>query len=152
METLYLVPFLERFTLMVYSTASIDSSTLAIKHDSREILRVTRILNWLLHRVYVTRTQRKCRVLRSRILAYCALEATIPGHHSLELRLFLKAKSKGSKMNSCCGVGLRYSLSTSAMLCWRICCRALGLSNSLCTLAMMLSASSFCCLCLTWPS
>lgn len=44
------------------------------------------------------------------------------------------------------------SLSTSATLCCRICCSTLGLSSSFCTLAMMLSASSFCWRCLTWLS
>ncbi len=47
---------------------------------------------------------------------------------------------------------LWHLLSTSATLCWRICCKTLGFSNSFCTLAMMLSASSFCWRCLTWPS
>lgn len=44
------------------------------------------------------------------------------------------------------------ALSTSATLWSRICLRVLGFSSSFSILAMMLSASSRCCLALTWPS
>jgi hypothetical protein len=47
---------------------------------------------------------------------------------------------------------LATSLSTSATLWVKICCSTLGFSSSLVTFAMMLSASSFCSRCLTWPS
>ena len=43
-------------------------------------------------------------------------------------------------------------LSTSLTLCCRICCSVLGFSSSFMTFPMTVSASSFCCLCLTCPS
>ncbi len=64
-----------------------------------------------------------------------------------------KRRFLGSQVSSSCAkLKKSDSLSTSATLCCRICCSVLGLSSSFCTLAMMLSASSFCWRCLTWLS
>lgn len=55
------------------------------------------------------------------------------------MRRFLRQDQYDEIQNIFC-----YLLSTSLMLCCRICCKTLGLSNSFWILAMMLSESSFC--------
>ena len=66
---------------------------------------------------------------------YCAFEDTISAFGSVITRPSIRRESD--------------SLSTSATLCCRSCWSVLGFSNSLVILPMILSANSFCCLCLT---